>query len=155
MNSKPTRLNQAEIAALLPHRGIALFLADAIVDGSHVEGTASWPASHPHIAGHFPGLPVVPGVFLIEAAAQLGGVGLASQGAPGSKLGMLAGVKRCLLHQPVRPEERVYFTLDIKPGIPNRIYCAEGTAKRNDGRKVLTVDLTIAIVNQDEVKIVD
>jgi 3-hydroxyacyl-[acyl-carrier-protein] dehydratase len=154
MNSKLTRLNQAEIAALLPHRGIALFLIDAMVDGSHVEGSAYWPASHPHLVGHFPGLPVVPGVFLIDAAAQLAGVGLASQGDPGTKVGMLAGVKRCLLHQPVRPEEHVYFTLDLKSGIPDRIYCAEGIAKRNDGKKVLTVELSIAIVNRDEIKIV-
>lgn len=119
-----TNFNRDEISALLPHRGDALFLRDAIVNGSHVEGTACWTASHPHLLGHFPGLPVVPGVFLIEAAAQLAGVGLASQaGGSEFKLGMLAGVKRCLLHQPVQPEEPVYFALDLKSGIPNRMYC--------------------------------
>ena len=144
-------LCRTDIEALLPHRDAALFLLDATVRGSQVEGHASWPARHPHLAGHFPGLPIVPGVFLIEAAAQLAGVALAGRAGAASRLGMLAGVKRSLLHHPVRPGERVHFKLDVKPGIGDRIATASGYAQRDDGRKLLTVEITVALVDRSEI----
>mgnify|MGYP001606289747 CR=1 FL=1 len=73
LNYNVIKLNKDDICLLLPHRDHALFLLDAVVEGPHVTGTACWADSHPHLTGHFPGLPIVPGVFLIEAAAQLGG----------------------------------------------------------------------------------
>lgn len=148
-----TSLCRADIEALLPHRGEALFLLDATVVGAHVEGHACWSGKHPHLAGHFPQMPVVPGVFLIEAAAQLAGLVLALRGSDASStcLGMLAGVKRSLIHHPVYPEERVRFELDINPGIGSRMATAHGTAHKESGRKVLTIEVTLAMVERSEV----
>lgn len=147
------RLGRTEIEALLPHRGAALFVEEAEVDGRRVVGTARWPAEHPHLGGHFPGFPIVPGVFLIEAAAQLGGIALAASSdapAPGERLGMLAAVRRALLHRPIYPGEAVRYSLELSP-VPRGAMClVSGTASAENGDKVLTVELGIAVAESDK-----
>jgi len=140
------------IEDLLPHRGEALFLDDAVVEGSHVSTHATWTDSHPHLAGHFPGLPIVPGVFLIEAAAQSAGVLLASLGDGAARLGLLSGVRKSLIHRPVRPGERICFELDVKQIGDTNFCSAVGKAHNEVSDKVLTVELTVAIVMREAIE---
>lgn len=67
----------------LPHRAPFLFL-DAVPKmepGRSGEGVLRFPAATPFFAGHFPGRPVVPGVLLTEAIAQLAGIVAAAESA--------------------------------------------------------------------------
>ncbi|SUX30494.1 3-hydroxyacyl-ACP dehydratase FabZ family protein [Chromobacterium vaccinii] len=138
-----------ELAALLPHAGDAFFLSDAEVDGWKASGGASWRADHPHLRGHFPGEPIVPGVYLLEAAAQLAGVAIrcGAEGWTPETLGVLAGVRKSYFHRFVRPDERVDYALEVKPTPGSAMYAVSGLGEVG-GDKVLTVELTIAGVRR-------
>ncbi len=139
------KFSRAEIEELLPHRGAALFLVAAEVDGLRAAGEAVWNADHPHILGHFPGLPLIPGIFLIEAAAQLAGVALAVQprDAGGEQpLGVLAGVRRALFHRPVRPGQPVHFEVALSAPIGGLLR-ALAQGRDSQGRKTATLELAI------------
>ena len=143
------RLSRADIEELLPHRGDALFLSAAEVDGLRVSGEAVWAADHPHIKGHFPGLPLVPGIFLIEAAAQLAGVALAAQKRTPDerRFGVLAGVRKALFHRPVRPGEPIRFELALFSPVGSLLR-ASGLGRDARGRKAATLELAIGLVER-------
>jgi 3-hydroxymyristoyl/3-hydroxydecanoyl-(acyl carrier protein) dehydratase len=92
-------LTRTAIQDLIPHRDPFLFLESARVEsGNKISGLAVWSKAHPILQGHFPQKPVVPGVCLIEAGAQLAGVLLRwqSKNLPDSQngLGVLASVQK-------------------------------------------------------------
>lgn len=116
----PFSLARRDIEALIPHRGDIFVCQSLTVNGPHsFAGVASWPRDNTLIQGHFPGLPVVPGVMLIESLAQLAGAGLLA-GDPyvktltGDLIGVLASVRRCVFTHPVRPENNVEFDITCR-----------------------------------------
>ena len=134
----PVELDSAAIGRLLPHRGpiffarrIRLLAPDRYV--SHV----TWTPSDMGISGHFPGRPVVPAIYLIEAAAQTAGAGAIACAAIGTsegddKIGVLAGVRRCMFKRPVLPDQEVVFDLTAKQGSAGAAFvtgsaCVEGS----------------------------
>lgn len=144
-------LSSQQLLSLLPHRGHALFVTEAQVDNRNVSGTASWSADHPHLTGHFPGMPIVPGVYLVEAAAQLAGVAISceSNDLVNGKIGVLASVRKTHFHRFVHAGQPVIYQLQVQPVAASGMYIASGTASVA-GHKVLTVDLTIAAVARTE-----
>lgn len=64
------------IKELLPHREPFLLLDEVIecVPGASVTAAKNVSAGEPHFAGHFPGNPIMPGVLIVEAMAQAGGI---------------------------------------------------------------------------------
>jgi len=87
----------------LPHREPFIFV-DAVVahvPGERAEGVKKFAANDPVFRGHFPGDPIVPGVLLTEALAQLAGI---AAGAPGLRL---AAVKAMKFPHAARPEEPI------------------------------------------------
>ncbi len=75
------------------------------------EGRMTFAPEHPVFDGHLPGDPIVPGVILIEALAQLSGIVLIPPGSA-TAMGYLAEVKRVRFRRLVRPEECI--TLESK-----------------------------------------
>lgn len=89
----------------LPHREPFLFVDDVIdiVAGESARGTRTFALDEPFFAGHFPGNPIVPGVLLTEALAQIAGI---AAGRPGLAL-RLAAVRSMKFLRPVLPSEKV------------------------------------------------
>jgi 3-hydroxyacyl-[acyl-carrier-protein] dehydratase len=99
----------------IPHR-YPLVLVDRILElelGHRIVGLKNVSANEPYFAGHFPGHPVMPGVLIIEAMAQVGGV-LASllPGAEG-KLAYFAAIDRLRFRRPVVPGDQLISEISV------------------------------------------
>lgn len=73
---------QDPVALGLPHREPFIFVDEviALVPGESAEGRKIFPINTAFFAGHFPGQPIVPGVILAEALAQISGIAAAQKG---------------------------------------------------------------------------
>lgn len=73
---------QDPIALGLPHREPFIFVDEvvALAQGESAEGRKTFPPSTTFFAGHFPGQPIVPGVILAEALAQISGIAASQKG---------------------------------------------------------------------------
>jgi len=111
--SYPIELGEKEITEVLPHRGDILFVNSLTVAAhDRFQGHALWSGDLPMLQGHFPGMPIVPGVFLIEAVAQVAGAGMLvgdphARSMGSSFVGVLAGVRKCSFKRPVLAGEAV------------------------------------------------
>lgn len=120
----PMQLQRGDIEQLLPHRGAIFVCQRLTIEGPHqFHGTASWPHDHAVIEGHFPGMPIVPGVLLIETMAQLAGAGLLAgdpyvKTLPEDSVGVLAAVRNCWFKQPVLPGQQVEFAIQCRQMAP-------------------------------------
>jgi beta-hydroxyacyl-ACP dehydratase FabZ len=103
------------IREILPHR-YPFLLVDRIeeLDAERVVGIKNVTVNEPFFAGHFPDYPVMPGVLIIEAMAQVAGVMVLS-GIPDrrNKLVLLAGVDGAKFRKPVRPGDQLRMEMKI------------------------------------------
>lgn len=103
------------IREILPHR-YPFLLVDRIeeLEADRVVGIKNVTVNEPFFAGHFPDYPVMPGVLIIEAMAQVAGV-LVLSGIPDrkSKLVLLAGVDAAKFRKPVRPGDQLRMEMKI------------------------------------------
>ncbi|MET1232325.1 MAG: 3-hydroxyacyl-ACP dehydratase FabZ [Candidatus Limnocylindrales bacterium] len=106
-----------EIEALIPHRWPFL-LVDRIVEydagARRIVGQKGVTATEWFFQGHFPGLPVMPGVMLVEALAQTMAVYVAKQPDFGDRIGLFAGIEECRFKRIVQPGDvlRLEVTMD-------------------------------------------
>ena len=104
---KPETIHSTrEIEALIPHRWPVL-LVDRIVEydeaAKRIVGIKGVSATEWFFQGHFPGLPVMPGVFQVEALAQPMAVYVAKQPGFGTRIGLFAGIDECRFKRIVVP----------------------------------------------------
>ncbi len=106
-----------EIEALIPHRWPFL-LVDRIVeydpDAKRIVGQKAVTATEWFFQGHFPGLPVMPGVLQVEALAQTMAVYVAKQPGFGDRIGLFAGIDEARFKRIVTPGDtlRLEVTMD-------------------------------------------
>jgi 3-hydroxyacyl-[acyl-carrier-protein] dehydratase len=108
-------LSLEEIQKLLPHR-YPFSLVDRIIDyipGKQAVGIKNVTFNEPHFQGHFPGRPVMPGVLIVEAMAQVGGIVLTQMADLQGGLFMFAGIDGVRFRRPVVPGDQLIMTVEL------------------------------------------
>jgi 3-hydroxyacyl-[acyl-carrier-protein] dehydratase len=107
-------LTARRILDLIPHRWPFL-LVDRIVEydpsRGYIRGEKAVTATEWYFQGHFPGLPLMPGVLQVEALAQTMAVYVAQQEGFGDRIGLFAGIDECRFKRIVSPGDRL--TLEV------------------------------------------
>jgi UDP-3-O-[3-hydroxymyristoyl] N-acetylglucosamine deacetylase/3-hydroxyacyl-[acyl-carrier-protein] dehydratase len=105
-----------EIMKVLPHR-YPFLLVDRILemtDGKRIVGMKNVTINEPFFQGHFPGHPIMPGVLIIEAMAQVGGMLLmGSVPNPESKVVYFTSLNNVKWRRPVKPGDQLRFELEL------------------------------------------
>jgi len=104
-----------EIQKLLPHR-YPFALVDKIIDyvpGVRAVGIKNVTFNEPHFQGHFPGRPIMPGVLIVEAMAQVGGIVLSQLPDIDKGLWMFAGIDKVKFRRPVVPGDQLLMTVEL------------------------------------------
>ena len=98
-------LTTREIMDILPHRSPFL-LVDAIEDykeGEYAIGRKCITYDEPYFQGHFPEMPIMPGVLQVEALAQTGAVAILCKEEFKGRIAVFAGIDKCKFKRPVVP----------------------------------------------------
>ncbi|MDX8411785.1 MAG: 3-hydroxyacyl-ACP dehydratase FabZ [Mariprofundaceae bacterium] len=100
----------------LPHR-YPFLLVDRVIEmktNEFIRGLKNVTINEPHFVGHFPQYPVMPGVLIVEAMAQVGGV-LAFESSPDMKdsLVYFTGIDDLRFRKPVRPGDQLIMDLTV------------------------------------------
>ncbi len=138
------------IMKILPHR-YPFLLVDRIVEldteAGTIVGLKNVTINEPFFNGHFPGQPIMPGVLIVEAMAQTGGMLLMNHlTAEGGKLAYFMGINNCKFRKPVVPGDQIQFEVSLRSKRFNT-FMMTGRATV-DGALVAEADLTIALGNR-------
>ena len=111
------KLDIQDILAILPHR-YPFLLIDRVVDltrRQRVVAIKNVTFNEPFFQGHFPGVPIMPGVLIIEAIAQAGGALLLTE-IPDreNKLMVFTGIERARFRRPVVPGDQLRIEVEVK-----------------------------------------
>lgn len=134
-----------EIMDIIPHR-YPFLLIDTIEElepGERALGKKCVSMNEPYFQGHFPGNPVMPGVLIVEALAQVGAVAILSQPEFQGKTAYFAGIDRARFRRKVIPGDMLTLETEIiKVKGPVGVGRAIATV---DGEKAAEAELTFAI----------
>jgi 3-hydroxyacyl-[acyl-carrier-protein] dehydratase len=114
-NTAKTVFTVEEIQKLLPHR-YPFALVDRIIEyvpGKRAVGIKNVTFNEPHFQGHFPGRPMMPGVLIVEAMAQVGGIVLTQLPELEGGLFLFAGIDKVRFRRPVVPGDRLIMTVEL------------------------------------------
>ena len=135
----------------IPHR-YPFLLVDRVVrlkPGEYLEGIKNVSINEPFFQGHFPGLPVMPGVLMVEALAQAGGILVFKSYDLDmkDKIFMFTGIDKVKFRRPVIPGDQIVLRLDeLKSKFT--LYKMRGTAYV-DGEVVVEAQLSAALVRNN------
>lgn len=140
-------LNIKQIMEIIPHR-YPLLLVDRVLEiepGKRAVGVKNVSANEPFFQGHYPGNPIMPGVLILEALAQVGAVAILAVPANRSKVPLFAGVDKVRFRKPVVPGDRLELMVQI---VRQRGPVGRGQGEaRVDGDLVAEGELTFALID--------
>lgn len=145
-----TMLEAMDIQKILPHR-YPFLLVDRIVElvpGKSAVGIKNVTVNEPFFQGHFPGDPIMPGVLILEAMAQVGGVAmLKNLDHPNGSLVYLAGMEKVRFRRPVRPGDQLRMEVNVlfSKGNIHRAACRALV----DGNVSVEAEITSAIIKKE------
>ncbi|MBD2542492.1 MULTISPECIES: 3-hydroxyacyl-ACP dehydratase FabZ [Planktothricoides] len=141
--------NVEEIHKLLPHR-YPFALVDRIIQyvpGELAVGMKNVTFNEPHFQGHFPGKPIMPGVLIVEAMAQVGGIVLSQHPElPHGKIWLFAGIDEVRFRRPVVPGDQLKMTTKLLVVKRKRVAKMEAIALV-DGQKVCEGTLMFSLAD--------
>jgi 3-hydroxyacyl-[acyl-carrier-protein] dehydratase len=132
--SIPKTLTIEEIQALLPHR-YPFALVDRILDcvpGHSATGLKNVTINEPFFQGHIPGRPLMPGVLLLEAMAQVGGIALMLIPELQGKFFGFAGIDKARFRRIVTPGDQLIIRVELLSLKKQRVAKMQGTGHVND-----------------------
>ena len=145
-------LGAAAIRDLIPHR-YPFLLVDRIEDlepGVRAVGIKNVTQNEPFFQGHFPDYPVMPGVLIIEAMAQVGAVGVMAGGDHKDKLALFAGIDGVRFRRQVVPGDVLRMEVEI---VRLKGSVGRGKAKATvDGARVCEAELMFAFAAREDVE---
>ncbi|MGG3870902.1 3-hydroxyacyl-ACP dehydratase FabZ [Brevibacillus laterosporus] len=141
-------LDAVQIQEIIPHR-YPFLLVDRIVEveyGKRSVGLKNVTMNEPFFQGHFPGYPVMPGVLIVEALAQVGAVAILGKEENKGKLAFFAGIDNFRFKEQVKPGDTLLLEV-----VMTRVRGAvgKGNAVARVGEKVVAEgEIMFAIVNK-------
>jgi 3-hydroxyacyl-[acyl-carrier-protein] dehydratase len=145
-------LGPAEIRDLIPHRYPFLLVdrIDELEPGVRAVGIKNVTQNEPFFQGHFPDYPVMPGVLIIEAMAQVGAVGVMAGGEHKEKLALFAGIDGVRFRRQVLPGDVLRMEVCIER-LKGRVGRGRGRAEVG-GERVCEAELMFAFAKRGEVE---
>ena len=115
MSEPSTILDSQGIRSIIPHR-YPFLLVDKIIEltpGVRAVGIKNVTANEPFFVGHFPTYPVMPGVLIVEAMAQVGAVALLSTEQFKGQMAFFAGIDKVRFKRQVQPGDSLLLTVEL------------------------------------------
>jgi len=144
-----TSFNIQEIHQLLPHRH-PFALVDRIIDyvpGEKAVGIKNVTFNEPFFPGHIPDFPLMPGVLMVEAMAQVGGIILVQLPGMAGKFFAFAGIDKVRFRRPVVPGDRLTMTVELLSLKQNRIAKMQGKAEV-DGELAVKGEMLFSLIEK-------
>ena len=150
--SEPVVMKAEQILALLPHR-YPFLLIDRVLELTEdkVVALKNVSINEPYFQGHFPGVPVMPGVLQIEAMAQAGGI-LASRAMsfdPATHVMMFMAIDAVKFRKAVTPGDQLH--IEVVPLRKGKIFKMKGEI-RCDGKVVSSAEFLAGLVEKSKVQ---
>ncbi|PWV98570.1 3-hydroxyacyl-[acyl-carrier-protein] dehydratase [Paenibacillus cellulosilyticus] len=138
-------LDIVEIKRMIPHR-YPFLLVDRVVTlepGAKAVGIKNVTINEPYFEGHFPEYPVMPGVLIVEALAQVGGIATFHADSSIPMIGLLAGIDNCRFKRQVKPGDQLTLTFEVTR-MKGQIIKGKGTATV-DGELACEAEIMFAL----------
>ena len=141
----------SEILKILPHR-YPFLLIDRIIGfeaGKSAKGIKNVTINEPFFQGHFPGHPIMPGVLILEAMAQVGGILAFKSANVSNKVVYFMGIDKARFRKPVLPGDVLTLSLEVAKTRGN-IWSFRAEA-HTDSKLAAEAELMATIVERQEI----